>query len=176
MAENNGPTAAPPADQIAAANKFWAGIDERVDNRINGNIQENLGIPRNRVITINIPLASATSTPSAGWLTSIFVDSPIRIVGWQIHALGPGTVTIDIQYSSIQVDPLTEPLLVSLPGLVENFPSLNGYTVASQNTTAWFQRDLLSGVLNIIVVEATGILAAVMGLECIDLGSRVLQR
>ncbi len=97
-------------------------------------------------------------------------------MGWQILALTPGQIVVDIQLTGIDASPLTVPVPISMPGDPTLFPALNGYGVISQDTNLWVTNVIPARtVLLFYVVSASAITSAVMGLTLMDLDSRVLQ-
>lgn len=163
----------PPIDQSTLATRFWTLVDQRINALLDSVLRARFGQPRARYLTLNVPLAGEL-TPSPGWLTSVVLDSTCRVVTWEIMALVPGTVTIDVRYSAIPASPGTVPSQTSMPGLA--YPSLNGYAVYSQDTSAWAHTQVQAGmVMHFYVLAASGIQQAVLGLTMMDLDGRVLQ-
>lgn len=179
----------PPKPDIAsAAGRLWTLIDERINTAIRQLGIPGSSVPRPRTITVTAQLAANTPlvvTPvtdpvtglvSSTYITSIPVYTSCRIIGWELHALTAGIVVVDLKLSSIQVDPLTVPLLTPINGS-DNFLAMNGYTTGSTDTSAWLKREFSAGsVINVYVVSADAVVAqCVLGLQLEDLDSRVLQ-
>ena len=125
-------------------------------------------------MTINVPIAG-TTPPVAGWLASVVVDTPIRIVGWQIHAIIQGSVQIDVRQSQIQTSVTTPSVITSMVGLGTMPTLVNGYTASSLDTSAWASREMPPGILNFYVMSATTIGQAILGLQVIDMSQKMLQ-
>lgn len=172
------PPVQPPKPQ-ASASGFWTLIDERVNDAIKDVLQRLFGVPRPRPVVVNIPLVGGTGVqPVEGWLASAVMPyANMRIVGWSMQALAAGAITIDIRSSSIQASPATPISPVSMPGIA-NVLSLNGYSVTSQDTSAWNSRDLTAGsVINVYVMSVdTAIRSCVLALQLLDLDGKVLQQ
>lgn len=162
-------------DSSASITTFWSIVDKRINAAIRDFMRQQLGTPRPRAMSINIPLADTVSTPAVGWLQSIVIFHTSRLVGWEINAIVPGSITVDIRVSTIPSSPSTQPTLTSCPG-VGNFPSLTGYAVAGRDLSKWAIQDIQAGsVLHIYVISASAIKQAILGLQIIDLVGKTLQ-
>lgn len=163
-----------PGDQTAAANRFWTLFDQRTLGLVNSLLRRRLGSPRSRLMTLNVPIAGPIP-PTTGWLTSVAVDTTVRVIGWQMLALTPGQIVVDVRISTIPTSPAFPPVLTSMPGSA-HFPSLNGYGVVSRNTSGWARTEVQAGnILHFYVISASNIAQAVFGLQLMDLDARMLQ-
>lgn len=164
----------PEQDSSASITTFWTLVDQRINSAIRDSLRTT-GITRARGLTLNIPLADSASAPAVGWLQSVVIFHTCRITAWEIIALTSGSITIDIRKSVIPANPSTVPLLTSMPGGA-NFPSMNGYSTASYDTSAWTNRDIQAGdVLHFYVQSASGIRQSILGLQLMDMYGKVLQ-
>src|SRR6185437_11746020 len=104
--------AIPGAQANAAAGALWSAIDLRAQTAVQDYVRQNLGIPRPRTMTCTIPLGS--TPPVQGWFTSVAIFQAVRITGWVVQALTPGTMTLDICVSNTYQDPTQAPVLISV--------------------------------------------------------------
>ena len=166
--------APPPPPSIISTSQIWSIIDRRVQDIIQA-VLDLWGRPRSRMMTINIPLAGAVDIPVAGYLVSVGIANNIKIIGWEINALTQGSISLDIQVSTIQVNPSTVPVLTSLPGS-SHYLTLTGYSTSNQDTSGWTTNQVSAGaILHIIVNSAATISRAVLVLRVIDMDSKTLQ-
>lgn len=173
MSTNQPPGTQP--DSSAAMQRFWSIIDLRIHAAIKDHSRRALGVPRARGMSLNFPIADSVFTPVAGWLQSVHVFHTCRISAWQVHAIVPGTLVLDVRVSNIPGSPSTVPTLVSMPGAGQ-FPSLNGYAVSNTDTSGWANRDIQAGsVLSIYVISASSIKQCIFGLQLMDLYGKLLQ-
>lgn len=164
----------PPADLSASASNLWKVIDRRIQDAME-NILNRWGRPRARTMTINFPIAGAT-VPLAGWVASCGIANNIKIVGWEINAIIAGTVSLDVQVSTMQTSPATSPARTSLNGVSNYLTMTAGFTTSSQDTSTWTTNLVSNGaVLHLYVISATTLTQAILVLRVIDMDSKVLQ-
>lgn len=178
----------PKPDITAAAGRLWTLIDERINSAIRSLGTPGSGVARPRPLTATTQLAGTqpllvqpitdpvTNIVSSTFITSIPVYTSSRIIGWELHALTPGIIVIDLQLTSIQSDPAVAPILVPLNG-PDNLLAMSGYTTGSQDTSTWLVREFSAGsVINVFCISADGFIAqCVLGIQLEDLDSRILQ-
>lgn len=170
--------AAPSPDYRSAASSLWTSIDARVQSLISEHTNSNYGIARPRGMTMAIPIAGATSSATVGWLTSVAIFQPVRIIGWLLQSLVQGSISLDIQTSTVMADPSVAPTLTSMPGATANPIMLsNGYSAYATDTTDWAVRDIQGfSILHVIVVTSDQAQTqTVLGLQLQDLQGRTLQ-
>ncbi len=165
----------PTGQEVAALDtRLWTLIDEHINELVQV-ANNTLGSSNPRPLTVVIPLANDVA-PDVGWLWSVPVWFPSRIVAWEIHAITSGQITLDLRVSTIQPLQGTPPTFQSLNG-ASNYLTLDGYTVKSIDTADWAKRDISAGsIISVFVISASGIQEAVLALQLNDLQSNVLQR
>lgn len=163
-----------PTDPSASVTQFWSLVDQRINEAIQTTFRRELGVPRPRPMSVNIPIADTSTTPVVGWLTSVLIFHTSRINAWEINALIPGSISLDVRVSTIPPNPATPPTLTSCPG-PSHFPTLNGYATAGRDTSGWQIRDIPAGsVLHVFVNSAASLKQAVFGIQLIDLTGKLL--
>jgi len=162
----------PLPDPQSTANYFWSILDKHIQNTF-GSLLGEWGTPRSRILTINFPIAGSVATPATGWVASCGIGHNIKVVGWMVNAIIPGTVSLQVQQSSVQEDSGT------VPGFTEMTSSAlahSGYTTFSNDTSDW-NTTLVSGG-SFIHVYITGvddaIRSAVLALRVIDQDSKTI--
>ena len=173
MAIAPGPPAPPQADPTTTANYLWSIIDKRIMDSVK-TMMDGWGRPRSRTLTINFPIAGNQGAPVPGWLVSVGIAHNIKIVGWAINAIVPGSIVVDVRVSTIQASSGTQPAIISLPGS-SNYISHSGYTSFSNDTSAWDTTQVTAGAfMHIYVISASGIEDAVLALRVIDMDSKTI--
>lgn len=162
----------PRVDPLTTANYFWSILDKRVQDTV-ASMMGSWGRPRQRTLTINFPIAG-TDPPAAGWVASVGIAHPIRIVGWMVNAITAGSITVDLRVSSVLANSGTQPAYTSLPG-ASHLITHSGYTSSSMDTSAWTNTQVDGGsFLNVYVIGSAGIADATLALRVIDMESRTL--
>jgi hypothetical protein len=169
-------TEAPLGTSLSSAARFWLNVDKRVGATVIANARRMFGIPRPRILTLNVPVATALGTPVPGWIGSVVVNSAVRVTGWQLHSLVSGSVSVDIRFSQIQRSQSTAITPVSIIGNSLLNPILsNGYSAESQDTTGWSNPVVSAGVLSFYVISASSIQQTTLGLTMLDMTQKVLE-
>lgn len=161
----------PSPDPQSTANFFWTILDKHIQNAIQGFLNQ-WGTPRSRILTINFPLAGDAGPPSTGWVASCGVGHNIKVVGWMVNAIVPGTVSLQIQQSSVQADPGDVPSYTEMT----NTPiSHSGYTTFSNDTSDWNTTFVSGGSFVHVFITASGDLQeATLALRVIDQDSKTI--
>lgn len=146
----------------AQARRLWTGIQEEILDILS---EGGVAI-RKREMSVNVPLAGVL-TPAAGFIAGpIGVMFNCRVVGWQIAALTSGSVSVNIERSST----LTHPVLDSLPGVIGQYPAMNGFYSQSFDLSLWSATELADGdMLWFTVTAISGIQMAGLILRLQDL-------
>jgi hypothetical protein len=166
--------APPPLDLSTSANYLWTVIDKRIQAAVQGGMNT-WGRPRSRTVTLNFPIAGSSGSPPPGWLVSVGIAHSIKIVGWTINAIAPGSIVLDVRVSIVESGGGgVQPAFVSLNGS-SNYITHSGFTSVSTSTDAWDLTQVDGGsFLHIYCISSLNIGSAVLALRAIDTESRTL--
>jgi hypothetical protein len=163
-----------PAQSVTATgSRFWQSVRDEIMQAIAAVTQPT----RYRTLAINVPLVgdTASGVTPAGWVASVGVAFNCRIVGYQIFALLPGTVTVDIQRTTpitiLETDPPTPVSIVGDPSL---YPTMNGAFVENFDMSGWTATELADGdQLHFFLTADTDASIATLVLRLQDLDEKV---